>query len=326
MSTEQIRPLGADWTCPPGAQGIPIDEVEAMVVRCTRCSWCAPLPNSLLQEGSYIDIPSRCSQCSSDTFFEVYTSTHTTTVLQRDQRLQLFRLGDEANRIWHNSHNEFLHTIEAMREMDLYHLPYPIVTVEISNAWLSGKFLDPATDPRDWTEDELTVAIRDAYNGCVMHGLTERGCAGVEPILTPQGLAYQKRSGQLPLQISYDPGTLETIRAALIVLCATPTAERTTNTFTKRSRRPTHISHRYSSVTTITGRSTAPSQLCSTTTPGDSPRTVTTHLRRGHIRTQWYGPSRSFSKQVWIAPTIVNASEGMPSERTAYNVSPRREE
>lgn len=48
------------------------------------------------------------------------------------------------------------------------------------------------------------------------------------------------------------------------------------------------------------------------------------HLRRGHLRSQHYGPRNQFLKRVWIEPCFVNADEDFVNERTAYNVSKRR--
>jgi hypothetical protein len=44
------------------------------------------------------------------------------------------------------------------------------------------------------------------------------------------------------------------------------------------------------------------------------------HLRRGHIRTQKYGPNWELSKKIFIEPVFVNADEGWIAERRAYNV------
>ena len=48
---------------------------------------------------------------------------------------------------------------------------------------------------------------------------------------------------------------------------------------------------------------------------------VRPHLRRGHLRSQFYGPNRELHRQIFIAPVFVNADEGWIAERKAYNVS-----
>lgn len=44
------------------------------------------------------------------------------------------------------------------------------------------------------------------------------------------------------------------------------------------------------------------------------------HMRRGHIRTQHYGPKNELTQKIFIQPVFVNADEGWISERKAYNI------
>jgi hypothetical protein len=48
--------------------------------------------------------------------------------------------------------------------------------------------------------------------------------------------------------------------------------------------------------------------------------TVRPHMRRGHIRSQHYGPNNELMKKIFIQPVFVNADEGWIAERRAYNV------
>jgi len=57
------------------------------------------------------------------------------------------------------------------------------------------------------------------------------------------------------------------------------------------------------------------------TQDGEDSRNVRPHLRRGHLRTQHYGPKNELTKKIFIQPVFVNASEGWIAERRAYNVS-----
>lgn len=61
-------------------------------------------------------------------------------------------------------------------------------------------------------------------------------------------------------------------------------------------------------------------KITETHTSGHGGGTVRPHLRRGHIRTQKYGPKYELSKKIFIEPVFVNADEGWISERRAYNV------
>jgi hypothetical protein len=45
------------------------------------------------------------------------------------------------------------------------------------------------------------------------------------------------------------------------------------------------------------------------------------HLRRGHVRTQHYGPRNELTKKIFVPSVFVNGSEDIKSNRVAYNVS-----
>ena len=53
--------------------------------------------------------------------------------------------------------------------------------------------------------------------------------------------------------------------------------------------------------------------------------TVRPHMRRGHIRSQHYGPNNELMKKIFIQPVFVNADEGWIAERRAYNVKKEAE-
>ena len=50
------------------------------------------------------------------------------------------------------------------------------------------------------------------------------------------------------------------------------------------------------------------------------------HMRRGHIRTQHYGPNRELTQKIFIQPVFVNADEGWIAERRAYNVGAKNDD
>lgn len=107
----------------------------------------------------------------------------------------------------------------------------------------------------------------------------------------------------------------------LIVLLATKNIEKTTKFHKDISKGKTSSAtkhrERYAYTTTLTiGRITENYDGSEFTGMSRRP-----HLRRGHVRTQHYGPRNEMTKKVFIPSVFVNGSEDLKSNRVAYNVS-----
>jgi hypothetical protein len=107
----------------------------------------------------------------------------------------------------------------------------------------------------------------------------------------------------------------------LIVLLATKNIEKTTKFHKDISKGKTSSAtkhrERYAYTTTLTiGKITENYDGSEFTGVSRRP-----HLRRGHVRTQHYGPRNEMTKKVFIPSVFVNGSEDLKSNRVAYNVS-----
>jgi len=112
----------------------------------------------------------------------------------------------------------------------------------------------------------------------------------------------------------------ETLRMRLVVLLATRNAVKTRTKdkllglgIGKRKVRNNH-KPLYTTTITVPKISNGPQGQ-------PTGRTVSPHLRRGHVRQQAWGPRYQFKREVWIEPVFVNADENYVSTRVAYNTS-----
>lgn len=221
-------------------------------------------------------------------------------------------------------------TVAALREMGLYHLPFPKVDVQFAVDMPDEMRLPKGTDIStvykiiEGKARVLTAAKKPTCIACRFIGLSTEG--------TIDGLVMEMyppdfRGGKI---VEGDPSTVMTANNGkvirdmcdvLIVLLATRNAQKTVreNKLVKLGigRKHKGCERGYARITTIT----LPEEMENDSEHPPTGRTVCAHLRRGHIRRQHYGPQRSFIKQIWIEPVFVNADETFVSQRKGYNLS-----
>jgi hypothetical protein len=119
----------------------------------------------------------------------------------------------------------------------------------------------------------------------------------------------------------YTHDLLEALLKFLIVLLATKNIEKTTKFHKDISNgkvsKATKHRKKYPYTTTLTiGKITENYNGSEFTGVSRRP-----HLRRGHVRTQHYGPRNELTKKIFVESVFVNGSENTKSNRVAYNVS-----
>jgi hypothetical protein len=152
---------------------------------------------------------------------------------------------------------------------------------------------------------------------------------GMPPMYQATGYAWYRNGMRIPIfrkgQTAEDEEfvriLLERVNTFLIVLLATKNIEKTTKFHKDISKgklsKATKYRERYSYTTTLTiGKITENYDGSEFTGVSRRP-----HLRRGHVRTQHYGPRNELTKKIFVPSVFVNGSEDIKSNRVAYNVS-----
>lgn len=216
-------------------------------------------------------------------------------------------------------------TIKGLKAMDLFHLPYPKVDIQLPLRLTKNYTIPKGTDVRVLDEifqghavitepspEPTPIAIR--YIGVTEDGRCERAVfEAYAPELDPKVIDSGYYANQL---------TCDNAMAYLIVLLATRNTvkEQRVNKLLKlgigKNKRKKDSEASYPRVTTIT----IPEKLEPDKDNPPTGRTVCAHLRRGHIRHQRYGPDNAYAKAIWIEPVFVNADESFVSKRRAYNL------
>ena len=204
-----------------------------------------------------------------------------------------------------------------MKELGLYSLPYPEVDIGVSIdaavVW-TGKDGLPSNDrtySRQLTEGKANPPLGPQwlviYRGVTLTGFRDSILCGPCP---PH---WEGNSNPLLAAL---------VRDLLIALLATRNVRKSTH-INKLGRlgigKKKQHTNRYTYTTTLALPPEADMQSDAEHPPG---KKKCPHLRRGHIRRhQHFGPNNQFTKQVWIAPIFVNASEEFTKTRQAYNLS-----
>lgn len=214
-------------------------------------------------------------------------------------------------------------TVEALKQVGLYALPYPTVDIRIAGDCA----MRPPQKPSDQHKEPITKGIVKFDGEHFYFSIGDLFWADFKNISLDH-INYQKFSvierGHNVLSPSNFEMTDKTaaerdnVANVLIVLLATRNAvkERKENKLAKHGIGKGIKRYRY--VTTIRPPHEG---MEDDTEHQPTERTVTPHLRRGHPRTQHYGPGNQYTKQIMIPPVFVNADPTWKSTRQAYNVS-----
>lgn len=202
-------------------------------------------------------------------------------------------------------------TCSALKELNLFHLPYEAVDVQFlvdqTVRWVDkeGKF---ANEPG--IEDGVNLHGFGDEVVIIYRGLSLNSCAGLE-------LIDQKAGVRIDISDRVRPANTAAACAGLITLLATRNAMKKTK---KNKLGALGIGKKWlrgnSYITTIS----LPSELEEDEEHPPTGAKRCPHLRRGHIRRQHYGPGNELVKKIWIAPVFVNADEGFVAQRQAYRV------
>lgn len=208
------------------------------------------------------------------------------------------------------SSDDVMATCHDLREMDLYSLPYPEVTIRTNMdgivRWtsLAG---DNSFDPNAKVGPTAMFDISFSL---------EPGSIRVEVIDTRTGF-YEDVTEMMERQ----EGNADSIRRmfadGLIALLATRNIVKDVRENKIAKLGIGKKRNRYSHITTLR----LPALLdddAENSTPGAA---KAPHLRRGHIRRQHYGPRfGQLVRKIWIEPCFVNADASFVSTRVAYKM------
>lgn len=246
--------------------------------------------------------------------------------------LQLFRLSPE---IWKSANfDDVMDTFEDMGEMGIAISPFTQFAIEVKVKFAKGmtgafevipKSIEDCTILVEyWMERQPDPLHPEAPKNILVTMINDDGRILASKI-NLASLFHNKafgKFGTMPKGAAEDLMHLcHDLRAVLIVMLATRNTKQETivnrNLLAGKSNKKNEYRKGYPYTTTISIGKITESEI----KDGDDPRHVRPHLRRGHIRTQRYGPDRSFEKKIFIEPVFVNASEGWIAKRQAYNVS-----
>jgi hypothetical protein len=241
------------------------------------------------------------------------------------QPTQLFIIGHAA--LASLTDEEVDATVAALKEVDLYRLPYERVSVRMQTddcVLTEGAVRTADLSPRFnfWT-DPKTGRMHSQMGPAHLIEFRNVNLRG-DPAST-WCVHDGSDPGWRPYEFSAPEmfsGNHERIASILITLLATRNAVKET-TRNKVARlgiggKKPGSTKRYEYVTTITVPAATEMEDDAEHAPGIK---RAAHLRRGHIRRQHYGPRNQMVRLKFINPVFVNADADWVSTRAAYNVT-----
>jgi len=254
--------------------------------------------------------------------------------------------------LWKAAQNEEIEaTCKILRQMNLYELPYPTVTVRLDGREImyfdrhkqsgladtiaNGEVDDDGRPTSECLFMDITVTTEPgsgcrltAYNsqsGFCMEIVDRDPHDGSKPLVLQHVRTRNERQGKL--RMFNAPEYRERMRKAvcdfLIALLATKNIVKVRQAdklaklgIGRNSKRG--YKHRYTYTTTL--RVPRPEDMEDDKDHPPTWRHVAPHLRRAHLRNQHYGPGNKFTKQILIPSVFVNADADYVSQREAYNV------
>lgn len=236
----------------------------------------------------------------------------------------LFILGDDA--IKAVSEEEAQATVEGLKTLGLYHLPYDRVTVRLP---IHYAVLEQEAAKKTWINSpERRSCLKLGTDGKYHLDFpsnwyiefTNLNLLG-EPAAAHIVADDPRRPGRWIIDDRDVTHNCEGTINLLITLLATRNAVKET-THNKLAR--LGIGGRHSVDTTkrfeYVTRISLPKELEGDHETAREGHPKAPHLRRGHIRYQHYGPRGAYRKPIWIDPVFVNADHEFVSTRKAYNL------
>jgi hypothetical protein len=218
-------------------------------------------------------------------------------------------------------------TVKALKELNLYALPYPQVDIRAAGDCITHMTYDGTSAVEEGIKagfllrhgDELLTRMGDGYwidfynisleNHSYTKAMVCEGVKGFHNCSFP----LEEKDGRYG-STSHERDFIANV---LIVMLATRNALKTRSR-NKLAALGIGKKNRHEWTTLIS----VPQALSQVESQVESDSSVKRcpHLRRGHIRGQHHGPGGASIKQIWIAPVFVNADPEWKCQRKAYSL------